>query len=431
MDGSMTIFTKLENGLTVHLKEIHTSPIISHWVWYRVGSRDEHPGKRGLSHWVEHMQFKGSEQFPNGVLDRMISRDGGLWNAFTNLDWTAYFQVMPASKIEIALALEADRMQNSLFDPKEVESERTVILSELEGNENEPLFRLNTALNRSAFDRHPYRYEVIGTREDLLSITREDLYSHYRKYYTPGNAVVCVAGDFDSQEMLAKLEHTYAGIPPGEEISPPDLKESVPNQERQVEVKGAGTTTYLQLSYRSPAGAQEDFFALNVLDSLLTGPSGLNMFGGGSISNRTSRLYRDLVEGDKAVAVRGSLQATIDPYLYNILVIVHPNQQPEDVLKAVDQQIEQIRNDQVTTAEIERAIKQAKALFAYGTESVTNQAFWLGYTEMFASYDWFENYIQSLEKTTPAILLETAQRYLDPTRRVVGIYRPGDMGAVQ
>ncbi|MFN2303761.1 MAG: M16 family metallopeptidase, partial [Anaerolineales bacterium] len=338
----MTTFTKFDNGLTVHLKEIHTSPIISHWVWYRVGSRDEHPGKRGLSHWVEHMQFKGTEKFPSGVLDRMISKDGGHWNAFTNLDWTAYFQVMPASKIDIALALEADRMQNSLYDPKEVEAERTVILSELEGNENEPLFRLNTALNQSAFDRHPYRYEVIGTREDLLSITREDLYAHYRNYYTPGNAVVCVAGDFDTQEMLAKLNDTYAGIPTEQVVSPPDLEEPAPSQERQVEVKGAGTTTYLQLSYRSPAGAQEDFFALNVLDSLLTGPSGLNMFGGGSISNRTSRLYRALVEDDKAVAVRGSLQATIDPYLYTILIVVHPDQQPEAVLKAVDHQIEEI-----------------------------------------------------------------------------------------
>ncbi|MEM5774599.1 MAG: insulinase family protein, partial [Anaerolineaceae bacterium] len=141
----MTVFETLENGLSIYLKEIHTAPLISHWVWYRVGSRNEIPGKTGISHWVEHMQFKGTAKFPAGLLDRAISRDGGMWNAFTNTDWTAYFEVMPSDKIDIALELEADRMMNSLFEPDEVESERTVIISEMEGSENEPLYRLGTA----------------------------------------------------------------------------------------------------------------------------------------------------------------------------------------------------------------------------------------------------------------------------------------------
>ena len=133
---------KLPNGLLVQLKESHTAPIISHWVWYRVGSRNEIAGKTGISHWVEHMLFKGTEQFPATVSDRIISREGGMWNAFTFLDWTAFFETMPADKIEIALAMESDRMMNCLFDPEEVESERTVILSEREGNENEPLIAI-------------------------------------------------------------------------------------------------------------------------------------------------------------------------------------------------------------------------------------------------------------------------------------------------
>ena len=123
----------LDNGLTILLKEIHTAPVISHWVWYRVGSRNEIPGKTGLSHWVEHMQFKGTQKFPSEFIDREISRHGGHMNAFTYLDWTAFFETMPADAIDAAIDMEADRMSNSLYDPEEVESERTVIISEREG----------------------------------------------------------------------------------------------------------------------------------------------------------------------------------------------------------------------------------------------------------------------------------------------------------
>ena len=424
----MTVFETLENGLSVYLKEIHTSPLISHWVWYRVGSRNEVPGKTGISHWVEHMQFKGTPRFPAGVLDRAISRDGGMWNAFTNTDWTAYFEAMPSDKIDMALELEADRMKNSLFEADEVESERTVIISELEGSENEPVYRLGTAVQMAAFDRHPYRYEVIGEKQDLLSITRDDLYDHYSNNYSPDNALLCAAGDFDSREMLEKIRALYAPIAPAHRKAAPVEAEEPLAGERRVEISGTGGTTYLQLAYRAPAASSDDFFSLTVLDSLLTGPSSLNMFGGGGISNRTSRLYQALVDRDFAVAVNGSLQATIDPYLYTVLVVVHPDRKVEDVLAETDAQIAKVLDQRVNPDEIARAIKQAKALFAYGTESITNQAFWLGYAEMFARYDWFLHYIDSLEKADPERVLQTARQYLDPARRVVGIYRPVNEG---
>lgn len=424
----MTVFETLENGLSIYLKEIHTAPLISHWVWYRVGSRNEIPGKTGISHWVEHMQFKGTAKFPAGLLDRAISRDGGMWNAFTNTDWTAYFEVMPSDKIDIALELEADRMMNSLFEPDEVESERTVIISEMEGSENEPLYRLGTAVQMAAFDRHPYRYEVIGEKKDLLSITREDLYEHYRGNYAPNNALLCAAGDFDSQTMLEKIRALYGGIPAAGRHSAMIEPETPLQAERRVELSGTGGTTYIQLAYRSPAASSQDFFWLTVLDSLLTGPSSLSMFGGGGVSNRTSRLYQALVDRDYAVAVNGSLQATIDPFLYTMLVVVHPNRAAEEVLAETDAQIARVLNERVTPDEIARAVKQAKALFAYSTESITNQAFWLGYAEMFAQYDWFLNYIESLEHADPDKLLQTAQKYLNPASRVVGIFRPTDEG---
>lgn len=415
---------KLNNGLLVNIKEIHSAPIISHWLWYRVGSRNEVEGKTGLSHWVEHMQFKGTPRFPPGLLDRAISRDGGFWNAFTFLDWTTFFETMPAQKIEMAFELEADRMVNGIYDGAEVDSERTVIISERQGNENDPHFKLDEEVQQAAFAAHPYRNEVLGSIEDLKTIQRDDLYQHYQSYYCPSNAVLAIAGDFDSDAILTLAEKYYGSIPAGKtQTHVPALDEPL-KQEKHVEVKGPGETTYLQIAYRAPAAADNDFFVMSVLDSLLTGPSGLNMFGGGGISNKTSRLYRELVEKEHAISVFGGLQATIDPYLYTIHVTVRPDRKPEAVLKHIDREIEKLQQKVVSQAEIDRAIKQARALFAYGSENITNQAFWLGYAEMFDSYDWFKQYVDRLNQVTPKQVQEAAQRYYLPERRVVGVYFP-------
>lgn len=414
---------RFDNGLQVHLKEIHIAPLVSHWVWYRVGSRNEKPGKTGISHWVEHMQFKGTPLYPNGDLDKAIARQGGSWNAMTYLDWTAYYEKMPADRIDLALTLEADRMINSLYEPAEVESERTVIISEREGKENEPLFRLDEAIQLAAFNHHPYRHEVIGDKQDLWQISPQDLYQHYRRYYTPNNVLISIAGDFNTGELVDRLEELYGKLPPGPVIDDRIEVEGPLSAERQIEISGPGDTTYLRLAYRAPAAANPDFFVFTVLDSLLSGPSGLMMSGGG-LSNKTSRLYRALVEQKLAISVGGGLQATIDPFLYVITAIVHPRSTPQAVLQAIDAEIERLQSQPVAPSEIARAIKQARALFAYGSENITNQAFWLGYAEMFAEYGWFVDYMQSLEQVTPQDVLRIAQRHLQPARRVVGVYLP-------
>lgn len=420
----------LSNGLKVLLKEIHTAPLISSWVWYRVGSRDEVNGKTGISHWTEHMQFKGTPQFPASVLDKAISREGGTWNAFTYLDWTTYFETMPTEKIDLALRLEADRMVNSLFEEAEVASERTVIISEREGHENDPMFLLGEAVQQAAFRVHSYHHEVIGDMADLHTMTRDDLYSHYRAYYAPGNAVMAVAGDFDTKTMLARIRELFEVIPAGP--APARLARSEPDQKGEVRlaVEGPGETTYVQAAYRFVSAAHPDFFALSVLDSLLAGPSNLNMFGGG-ISNKTSRLYRALVDRELAVSISAGAQATVDPFLYNFTLTVHPERQPEEALAALDAEIRRVQAEMVSAEEVARAIKQARALFAYGSENITNQGFWLGYAEMFASYDWFLNYLEKLAAVTPQDVQRVAQEYLRPQSRVVGIYipvQPGEAG---
>lgn len=416
--------TQLPNGLTIHLKEIHTAPIISHWIWYRVGSRDEMPGSTGISHWVEHMQFKGTPTFPTSVLDRAISREGGVWNAFTHLDWTTYYETLPADKIDLALRLEADRMVNSLFSPEEVDSERTVILSEREGSENDPLFRLGEAIQIASYKFHPYGHEVIGYRDDLLRLTRNDLYRHYRSYYTPRNALIAVAGDFETHEMLARLSELYSAIPGGEAPDRTVIAEPPSDGEQHLEIAGPGETTYLQIAYRSPAASDPRFFAFSVLDSLLSGPTSLNMFGGGGISNKTSRLYQALVDRELAVSVYGGLQATLDPFLYDLHITVNPDHTPQEVMTAFDDQIKRLQDERVSEEEIQRATKQARALFAYGSENITNQAFWLGYAEMFDQYEWFTGYVDHLESVTPEAVQQIAQTYLTPKNRIVGAYLP-------
>jgi zinc protease len=420
--------TKLENGLEVRLREIHTAPLISNWVWYRVGSRQERAGITGISHWVEHMQFKGTPKFPGNELDRLISRDGGYWNAMTWLDWTAYYETMPADRIELALQLEADRMMNSEFDPDEVESERTVIISERQGHENEPTFRLSEEVQAAAFRVHAYHHEVIGDKADLETMTREDLHQHYQKYYVPSNAILVVAGDFQTEAMLERVLDLYGVLP--ERPAPEDQVRAEPEQmgERRVTVEGPGKTPYVEIGFHAPAGADEDFLALTVLDSVLTGASNLNIFGGG-ISNKTSRLYRALVDGEIAATVRGGLAATIDPYLYSIHVTVRPDHTPEQSIEVINTEIARLLEERIEEEELNKAIKQARALFAYNSESITNQAFWMGFSEVFADYSWFETYLDRIARVTPDDVFNAARRYLLLKNRIVGIYRPIESAA--
>jgi len=423
MAGKITRST-LDNGLLVLLKEIHTAPLISSWMWYRVGSRDERTGLTGVSHWVEHMQFKGTPDHPAAIMDKAIAREGGMWNAFTYLDWTTFLETLPSDKIDLALSLEADRMLNSTFDPDEVASERTVIISEREGNENEPLFQLNEAIQSAAFKVHPYHHEVIGDKADLNTIPRDDLFNHYRTFYNPNNAVLALAGDFSSKTMLESIRRLFEPIPAGKLPVRLNRPEPPDRGEHQLTLEGPGETTYMQIAYRFPSALDADLFPFMVLDSLLSGPTNPSAFSSGGISNKTSRLYRALVEKEKAVGVFGGGQVTIDPFLYTTTITIHPNKGTQEVLDIFDAEIKRIQDESIPEADIQRAIKQARAIFAYGSENITHQAAWLGFSEMFADYRWFEKYLDKLAEVTPTDIQRVAQTWLVHQRRLVGTYLP-------
>ena len=415
--------TKLKNGMTVILKEAHTTPVTTWWVWYRVGSRNERTGLTGASHWVEHMMFKGTKTFPAGLLDKAVSRDGGSWNAMTWIDWTAYFETMPADKIDLSLRLEADRMANSLFPPKEVDSERTVIISERQGYENDPTFLLGEQVRATAFTVHGYHHETLGDLADLQRMTRDDLYTHYRTYYAPNNAIAIAVGDFEARDMLKRIKELYEPISRGLPIKPFVRSEPPQKGERRVTVEGEEETAYLEMVYHAPAAADPDFYPMVILDSILAGASSFNAFGGGT-SNKSSRLYKALVETELAAGAGGGLTASIDPYLYSFSATVRKGRTLAEVEKALDAEIDRAENEPVSEAELAKAIKQAKAMFAFSAESVTNLGFWYGFAEILDSYEWFENYLDRLTKVTVADVHQVAQKYFARGNRTVGWYQP-------
>lgn len=420
MKNAGVVTTRLKNGLTVVLKEVRLAPVISWWLWYKVGSRHERPGSTGISHWVEHMMFKGTRKFPPREPDRVIARDGGLRNAMTWIDWTAYFETLPADKIDYALRLEADRMRHALFPPREVESERTVIISERQMYENEPTFRLSEEIQNAAFRVHPYHHEVIGDMADLHTMTRADLVEHYRRYYAPNNAVAVAVGDFDARRMLARIRELFGGYRPQPlpELRPRPEPEQ--RGERRVTVSDEGETAYVSLAYPAPAATQADFYPMVALDSILAGASSFNMFGGGGTSNKSSRLYRALVQTGLAASVSGNLTPTVDPYLYSVFATVRAGQSIEAVERALTAEVERVVREPVAEAELAKALKQARAMFAYGAESVTNQGFWLGFTQVLQDPSWFHDYLNRLAAVSVADIQRVARTYLATHRRTVG-----------
>ena len=415
--------TILNNGLTVVLREMRHAPVASFWIWYRVGSRNEGRGTTGISHWVEHMLFKGTPALPRGEFDKAIAREGGVFNGMTWIDFTTYFETLPTERIELALRAEADRMTNAVFDPDEVEIERTVIISERQGNENIPEFLLSEAVQAMAFQAHPYHHSVIGWQHDLETMTREQLYDHYRTHYVPGNAVVAVAGDFDAGRMLEMVEREFGGIAPGPARPDPVTLEPAQRGERRANVEGPGTTSYIEISFRAPPATDGDYYPMVVLETILSGAKGMSLWGGGA-SNRSSRLYRALVETELASGVDCGMSSTVDPYLFTFSATVREGRTLPEVEAVLLAEIERATKGPVEQAELVKAIKQTRAQFAYSSESVTDQGYWLGFSEIVADTKWFDGFLERLAAVTAEDVQRVAGSYLRPSLRNVGWYLP-------
>jgi zinc protease len=418
----------LANGLQIILRENHSAPVASFWVFYRVGSRNEIPGLTGISHWVEHMLFKGTDRFPRGEFDKAVSRAGGIFNGMTSQDWTTYFETFPADRIDLALQVESDRMANCLFDATEAESERTVIISEREGSENSYTYLLSEEVQAAAFVAHPYRHPIIGWKSDLLAMTRDDLVQHYRTWYTPNNALAVAVGDFDPAQMLDAIERAFGSIPPGPDATGRRVTEPEQHSERRVRLHGSDPTAYLALAFHVPGATHADFFPLIVLDAVLSGAKGLGITGGGG-NNRSSRLYRALVESRLAVDAGTSMRPSIEPELFSFFVTLAPGVTHAQIEDALWVEIEKVQSAGVTAQELTKAIKQTRAQFAYSMESVTYQAYWLGFAEVVASLDWLDTWEERLAAVTSEDVQRVARDYFHRDAQTVGWYVPDDDAA--
>jgi zinc protease len=413
----------LDNGLTIFLREDRGAPLTSFWVWYRVGSRNELPGRTGLSHWVEHMQFKGTPSLEKGAIFREVSRHGGTLNAMTSMDWTAYFETLPADAVDLSLRIEADRMRNSLFDATEIESERTVILNERQGAENRPTYHLAEELIGAAFHAHPYRHMVIGHEADLRAITRDDLHGHYQRYYTPQNAFISVVGDFETASMIESIEDSFGAIPGGNSIETRIAEEPPQRAERRVTLRRPSPASYLMMGYRMPAASHPDMPALLVADSILSGAKPMGL-GGGSAMGRSSRLYRSLVSTGLARGASSGAGLHIDPFLWTFSATALPGVEPERIESVLEEQLERLRNEPASEDEFLKARKQTRAQYIYSSETVTAQAFITGQMEIVDRASRVDTLEDELAAVTPEDVQRVARTWLQPNQRVIGWQLP-------
>jgi len=417
----------LANGLKVILRESHDAPIASFWVWYRVGARNEAPGLTGISHWVEHMQFKGTPSLGKGAIFGEISRNGGVNNAMTSNDWTAYYETLPVDRLDLAIRIEADRMSNSSFDVDETASERTVILSERQGAQNNPGYLLYEEVIGAAFRSHSYRHMIIGEEADLKAMSRDDLFDYYRRTYNPANSFVVAAGDFDAAELADRIEAAFGSIPTGEQA--PAVRAVEPEQrgERRVTLRRPSPTAYLLQAYHAPAGNHPDVPAMFVADALLSGGKPMGRGGGGM--GRSSRLYRALVATGLARSASSENDMSLDPYVWTISATALPGGDRDRIEAAIDDVIADLRDQPIGEREFTRAIKQFSAQYVYAAEGVTNQAMLLGQMEMLGDASRVEGLLDEIKAVTPADVQRVVAAYLKTSNRTVGWLLPdGDGG---
>jgi len=418
----------LENGLRLLVQEVHTAPLATVWCWYRVGSKDEAPGLTGVSHWVEHMNFKGTTNIPRDQVKGLIERYGGYWNGYTWIDQTTYTETATRDALDHMLFIEAERMARGLYDPADCESERTVIISELQGGENDPDQLLDQELTATAFRAHSYRHPTIGWISDLQSMTRDDLYSYYRRFYVPNNATLVVVGDVDTADVVRRVAAHFDPIEPG--AVPRRTYTVEPEQlgERRLTIRKEGTTAYLKIGYHAPAVADADFFPMLVLDAVLSGAKGLNLWASFRTPppQRSARLYQALVNTGLASAVNGGLLPTQHPFLYTLSLTATEGVALERVEEAVLAAVDRVRVDGVTVQELEKAKRQLRARLVFENDSITNIAHQLGYFDIVDSWQRVASIASRLDAVTLDQVGAVASTRLTASNRTIGWFDPVD-----
>ncbi len=413
-NGDRVLAATLDNGLRVLLLEDHRSPIVSFQVWYRVGSRNEARGLTGIAHFLEHLMFKGTPRFGPKQFARLIEQNGGQNNAFTTQDVTSYYVNIAADKIDLVIDLESDRMHNLLLDPREIDSERQVVIEERRTRtEDDPGGFLGEEVSNIAFKAHPYGQPIIGWMEDIKRLTPEQIRAFYRTYYVPNNATVVAVGDFSAPAVLEQIRAKFGAIPRGATPPPVLAVEPAQNGERRVVIRKEAELPIVYLGYHVPNQKSADAAALEVLSTVLSG-------------GRASRLYRDLVyQRQLALEAGGDFSwFTFDPALFWFWATPMPGQTPETLEKELLAEMERLKQEPVRDEELTRAKNQTEAGFVFQEDSVHRRASLLARFEMIGGYALMDRFLDTIRAVTAADLTRVARAYFPGDRKNVGVLLP-------
>jgi zinc protease len=405
---------ELPNGLTVLLQEDHSAPLVSVHQWFRVGSKDELPGRTGLAHFFEHMMFKGTKKYSKDVFGQTLTSKGGEFNAFTNNDYTGYYINIPSENLKLVLSIESDRMRNLLLDSKDVQSEREVVKEERRmRTDNQPEGVIRETLSDMMFKNLPYKWPIIGSMEDLNQATMDDLHAFYKRFYSPNNAVLVIAGDFDPKKVKEWIADFY-GSYPREKIDRVQYSQEFDQQKAQEKVIERNVQSPIVfVSYLTPPAASPETYALDLLTTIL---------GQGD----SSRLHRQLVYKDQIATSAGA--GCQDQMLASrcfVSVYLKPGGNPRSALKLIEKEIQNVISKKVSAKELEKAKNNATMDFVNQLSKIGGRAEALAYNEaVFGDYKRLFTDIPAFQAVTAEQIQDVAKKYFRLDHRNVIIMMP-------
>ncbi len=411
-EGDVVSFT-LKNGMKFLVLEDNSIPNANMYLFYKVGSRNEHPGITGLSHFFEHMMFNGAKKYGPKQFDRTMEFNGGANNAYTTENVTVYTNWFPSSAIDTIFDLEADRIASLSIDPKMVESERGVVLSERSTSlENSPWSLLGEAVQATAFQESAYHWPVIGYETDINNWTKQDLENYFRTYYAPNNCVVVIVGNVKPDAIKKLAEQFIAPIPA--QPAPPlvHLVEPVQTGERRITVKKEVATPYLMIAYHVPETKHKDYYALSILSSVLS-------------NGNSSRLYSALVDKKQvATNVFTRLDESFDPGLFQFYAVANEGIKESDLENSIYEEMEKIKKDGISEKELQKIKNQKLVEFYDQVETINGKANNIGtYEVFFGDYKKMFDAPAEYNKVTAEDVKRVANLYFSKSNRTVGVLK--------